>query len=113
MEIVSVWCPQMTPPPASGVWPRRAPGWSEIEATVVDLIEIVRGEFAENKPRKAFTPTEEVAFWRDVEPLERAIKSECLGGVVGISTRDVGCRSEVANLRSFAIPLTHSRASAA
>jgi N6-adenosine-specific RNA methylase IME4/ParB-like chromosome segregation protein Spo0J len=50
----------------------RALGWREIAATVVNLDETVRGEFAENAIRKDFTPSEIDAIRREVEPLERA-----------------------------------------
>jgi len=46
----------------------RALGWQDIDVTVVDLAEVVRGEFAENMARKAFTPTEEVAIYRAMAP---------------------------------------------
>ena len=45
-------------------------GRNDIPATVVDLQEIVRGEFAENMVRKAFAPTEEVAIYRALAPAE-------------------------------------------
>jgi N6-adenosine-specific RNA methylase IME4 len=47
-------------------------GWSEIPVTVVDLDQIVRGEYAENTQRKDFTLAEAVAIKWDLEPLERA-----------------------------------------
>src|SRR5215467_8213213 len=39
-------------------------GWAEIPATVVDLDNIARGEFAENAIRKDFTLSEAVAIKR-------------------------------------------------
>src|SRR5450755_3299210 len=44
-------------------------GETEIAVTVVDLDEIVRGEFSENEKRKAFTPSEAVKIKRAVKPL--------------------------------------------
>jgi hypothetical protein len=44
-------------------------GKTEIPVTVVDLEEIVRGEFSENEQRKAFTPSEAVKIKRAVKPL--------------------------------------------
>lgn len=46
-------------------------GWTDIPVTVVSLDDIVRGEFAENMDRKSFTPTEEVAIWRALEPKQK------------------------------------------
>ena len=54
----------------------RALGWTEIPVNVVDLDEIVRGEFAENTCRKEFTLSEAVAIKRKLEPLERAAARE-------------------------------------
>jgi ParB family transcriptional regulator, chromosome partitioning protein len=39
-------------------------GWRSIPATVVDLKEIVKGEFAENAMRKDFPPSEVEAIRR-------------------------------------------------
>jgi N6-adenosine-specific RNA methylase IME4 len=50
--------------------------WSKIPITVVDLEQIVRGEFAENGQRKDFLPTETDAIRKAVEPLERAAAKE-------------------------------------
>jgi N6-adenosine-specific RNA methylase IME4 len=47
-------------------------GWKMAPVTVVDLDQIVRGEFAENTERKPFTPSEMVAIAAAIEPLERA-----------------------------------------
>jgi ParB family chromosome partitioning protein len=47
-------------------------GRTRIPARVVDLDEIVRGELSENAHRKDFLPSEMVAIWRAVEPMERA-----------------------------------------
>jgi ParB-like chromosome segregation protein Spo0J len=44
-------------------------GKTEIQVTVIDLAEIVRGEHAENEQRKDFTLTEAVAIKRAVEPM--------------------------------------------
>ena len=46
----------------------KALGWDTVPVTVAPLDNIVRGEFAENMIRKAFTPSEEVAIWRTLEP---------------------------------------------
>ena len=46
-------------------------GWAEIPATVVDLEQIVLGEYAENAFHKQFTPSEIVSITAAVEPLER------------------------------------------
>jgi N6-adenosine-specific RNA methylase IME4 len=50
----------------------RALGWRDIPVTVIDLDQIVRGEFAENTHRKDFTLSEAVAIKRALEPLEKA-----------------------------------------
>jgi N6-adenosine-specific RNA methylase IME4 len=47
-------------------------GWSEIRVTVVNLDDIVRGEFAENAHRKDFLPSEIDAIRRALEPVEKA-----------------------------------------
>lgn len=46
-------------------------GWTEIAATVVDLEDIRRGEFAENVIRKDFLPSEAVAIAEALTPAER------------------------------------------
>jgi ParB-like chromosome segregation protein Spo0J len=51
-------------------------GWTEIAAHVVDLDDIVRGEYAENAVRKDFTLSEAVAIKRSLEPLEKAAAKE-------------------------------------
>jgi hypothetical protein len=51
-------------------------GWADIPTTVVDLAEIVKGEFAENAQRKDFTPTEWVAITEAIKPVIDAIKAE-------------------------------------
>lgn len=48
----------------------RSLGWAEIPATVVNLQDIVKGEFAENAFRKEFTASEMIAIKRAVEPIE-------------------------------------------
>ena len=48
----------------------RSLGWTEIPAHVVDLTEIVRGEFAENVVRKDFLPSEMVALAEALKPAE-------------------------------------------
>jgi ParB-like nuclease family protein len=54
-------------------------GWKEIPATVIDLEQIVRGEFAENTHRKDFTLSESVAIKRALEPAERVAAKERQG----------------------------------
>jgi ParB/RepB/Spo0J family partition protein len=51
-------------------------GRVKIPVTVVDLAEIVRGEFAENTEREDFTLTEAVAIKRSIEPLLKAEAKE-------------------------------------
>jgi N6-adenosine-specific RNA methylase IME4 len=46
-------------------------GWTHIPVNVVDLDDVVRGEFAENTCRKDFTPSELVAIGQEVERIER------------------------------------------
>ena len=50
----------------------RALGRDEIPAHVVDLSQIVRGEYAENVERIGFTLSEMVAIKRALEPALRA-----------------------------------------
>jgi hypothetical protein len=54
-------------------------GREEIPVTVIDLEEVIRGEWAENAERKAFTPSEAVAIGRIIEERERAKGKERLG----------------------------------
>jgi N6-adenosine-specific RNA methylase IME4 len=51
-------------------------GWSNIAVNLIDLDAVVRGEFAENFHRKAFTPSEMVAIAAAIEPIERAKAKE-------------------------------------
>jgi len=51
-------------------------GRKTIPHTTVDLVKIVRGEYAENFFRKAFSPSEIVAITEAIEPLERAKAKE-------------------------------------
>jgi len=51
-------------------------GLVDILATVVDLQEIARGEFAENEVRKDFTLSEKDAISRAIEPIEREAAQE-------------------------------------
>ena len=46
-------------------------GWDRIPATVLDLDQIARGEYAENFFRKAFTPSEFADIADLLEPIER------------------------------------------
>ena len=54
----------------------KALGWSSIPARVVDLDEIVHGEFAENAIRKDFRPSEIEAIRRAMLPVEREAARE-------------------------------------
>ena len=51
-------------------------GWKSIPVTVIDLKEVVRGEFAENAFRKDFLPSEIDAIRRAIEPIERKAAKE-------------------------------------
>jgi ParB-like chromosome segregation protein Spo0J len=69
-------------------------GWTEVPVRVVDLTEIVRGEYAENTHRKDFLPSEIDAIRRALEPEEKAAAKErmtigkvCPGSATG-KTRD-------------------------
>ena len=56
-------------------------GWEDTPVNVVDLDEIVEGEFAENIIRKDFTPSEMVAIKRAIEPsIREAAKKRMLAG---------------------------------
>lgn len=46
-------------------------GWDEIPCHLVDIDQIVRGEYAENVERANFTPSEMVAIGQAIEELER------------------------------------------
>jgi ParB-like chromosome segregation protein Spo0J len=54
-------------------------GWTEIPVNVVNIVAVVKGEDAENKYRKDFTPSEAVAIKRAVEQLEKAAAKERQG----------------------------------
>ena len=47
-------------------------GWKNVPVTVINIDQIVRGEFAENAFRRDFLPSEVDAIRRALEPLERA-----------------------------------------
>jgi DNA modification methylase/ParB-like chromosome segregation protein Spo0J len=49
----------------------RALGWADIPVRIIDLNQIVRGEFAENVHRKDFLPSEIDAIRRAMEPIEK------------------------------------------
>lgn len=51
-------------------------GWREVPVRVVDVAEIIRGEYAENVVRKDFVPSETVAITRALEPIERQAAEE-------------------------------------
>lgn len=57
----------------------KALGWTDVPVRVVDLGEIVRGEFAENADRKDFLPTEIDAIRRAMLPVEKAAAKERQG----------------------------------
>jgi len=75
-------------------------GWTNIPVTIVNLEDIVRGEFAENAHRKDFLPSEIDAIRRALEPVEKAAAKERMkagGGdqrspdrVEKVSTPDAG-----------------------
>ena len=58
-------------------------GKTEIAVTVIDLDNIVAGEFAENNHRKDFTLSEAVAIKRALEPIERAAAKQRQRGSKG------------------------------
>jgi ParB family chromosome partitioning protein len=61
--------------------------WTDIPITVVDLAEIIRGEFAENAERKDFVPSEIDAIRRAIEPIEKAVAKERMSeGAKGVET---------------------------
>src|SRR5262249_58641967 len=47
-------------------------GWKNVPVTVIDIDQIVRGEFAENAFRRDFLPSEVDAIRRTLESFERA-----------------------------------------
>lgn len=51
-------------------------GWTDVPVSVIELADIVRGEFCENTIRKDFTLSEAVAIKRALEPAERAQAKE-------------------------------------
>jgi ParB-like chromosome segregation protein Spo0J len=51
-------------------------GWTEIPVNVVDLAAVRRGELAENRHRKDFTPSELVAIGAELEHEERELAKE-------------------------------------
>ncbi len=51
-------------------------GWTNIPVTIVNLDQIVLGEFAENAHHKNFLPSEIGAIRREIEPLEKAVAKE-------------------------------------
>jgi ParB/RepB/Spo0J family partition protein len=56
-------------------------GWKEVPIRVIDLHQIVRGEFAENACRKNFLPSEIASIMGVLEPIERAAaKARMLAG---------------------------------
>jgi hypothetical protein len=85
----------------------RVLGWTEVPVTVVNLDEIVRGEWSENRYRKDFLPTEIDAIRRAMEPVvktpegrpsknretfpskEKGKTSDKIGAFAGVSGRTV------------------------
>jgi ParB/Sulfiredoxin domain len=60
-------------------------GWDNVPVTVIDIDQIVRGEFAENAFRRDFLPSEVDAIRRALEPLERvAAKKRMSNGGKGV-----------------------------
>jgi ParB-like nuclease domain len=51
-------------------------GWKNVPVRVIDIDQIVRGEFAENAFRMDFLPSEVDAIRRALEPLEKAAAKE-------------------------------------
>ena len=51
-------------------------GWTDIEAKIINIDSIARGEYAENIHRKDFTLSEAVAIKRALEPMEKAAAKE-------------------------------------
>ena len=51
-------------------------GWIEVSVNIVNLADIIRGEFDENAMRKDFTISEMVAIKRNLEPVEREQAAE-------------------------------------
>jgi N6-adenosine-specific RNA methylase IME4 len=51
-------------------------GWHEVPVTVVDLVDIVRGEFAENVYRQDFLPSEIEAIRRALAAIEKTAAKE-------------------------------------
>lgn len=54
-------------------------GWTEVPATIIDLADIARGEFAENAQRKDFLPSEIEAIRRALLPTEKEAARERQG----------------------------------
>lgn len=54
----------------------KALGWEKVPVTVVDLHDILRGEHDENVARKDFLPSEAVAIYRAMKPIEEAAARE-------------------------------------
>src|SRR5215831_2363684 len=50
--------------------------WKSVPVTVLDLNEVIRGEFAENAHRKDFLPSEIDAIRRALLPIEKAAAKE-------------------------------------
>jgi ParB/RepB/Spo0J family partition protein len=71
-------------------------GWTEVPVTVINLDQIVRGEFAENAHRKNFLPSEIDAIRRAMEPLEKAAARQRMsdGGKGGANCATLGKVSE-------------------
>ncbi|MCP4538505.1 MAG: ParB N-terminal domain-containing protein [Chloroflexi bacterium] len=76
-------------------------GWDDIPVTVIDLVELVKGEFAENAMRKDFLPSEINAIRKAMEPIEKAAAKERMseGGKVGkVSTPPGKARDKIGSM---------------
>ena len=72
-------------------------GWEDTPVNVVDLDEIVKGEYAENFARKDFTPSEMVAIKRAIEPsIREAAKERMLSGRPSADSAQGEARDKVA-----------------
>ena len=72
-------------------------GWDEAPVNVVDLDQIVMGEFAENTVRKDFLPSELVTIKRAIEPdIQEAAKERMLSGRPSADSAQGEARDKVA-----------------
>jgi ParB/RepB/Spo0J family partition protein len=75
-------------------------GWSEVPIRVVDIKEIVRGEFAENAERKDFLPSEIEAIRRAMAPIETAAAKERQGARTDLTSGQVARKSKPERARN-------------